>query len=235
MSIGVRTCRPEELQAALTPIFHYFGRVPGDADVTRFAELLSANRMHAAFDGDAIVGGAGAFAFDMAVPGGRVPTAGVTVVGVLPSHRRRGVLRAMMRAQLDAAREWGTPIAALWASEATIYGRFGYGLASLAGSIELARERAAFGDRADPVGSVRLVGHDEALATFPSIYNGVFDETPGMTSRSETWWRVRRLLDVPERRDGGGELVRALLEVGGRPAGYALYRQNQAWEDGSSA
>ena len=233
--ITVRTCRPEHFPAALAPIWHYFGRAPTESDAARFAEVLPADRMHAAFDGDAIVGGAGAFPFEMAVPGGRVSAAGVTVVGVLPSHRRRGVLREMMRAQLDGAREWGTPIAALWASEATIYGRFGYGLASLAGSIELARERAALGERAQPVGSIRLVAHDEALAHFPAVYDRVFAETPGMTSRSPQWWSSRRLLDLPERRNGGGELVRALLELDGRPAAYALYRHFQAWEHGSSA
>ena len=89
--------------------------------------------MHAAFDGDRIVGGAGAFPFELTIPGGTVPCGGVTVVGVLPTHRRRGVLTAMMRAQLEDIRDRGEPIAALWASEEVIYRRFGYGLASLSG------------------------------------------------------------------------------------------------------
>ena len=86
--------------------------------------------MHAAFDGDAIVGGAGVFPFELSIPGGPLPCAGVTVVGVLPTHRRRGILDRMMRAQLADVRERGEPLAALWASEETIYGRFGYGLAA---------------------------------------------------------------------------------------------------------
>ena len=93
--------------------------------------------MHAAREGGLIVGGAGAFPFELTVPGGTVATAGVTVVGTYPTHRRRGVLRAMMRAQLDDVHERGEPVALLWASEETIYGRFGYGMASLCGEISL--------------------------------------------------------------------------------------------------
>ena len=103
--------------------------------------------MHAAFDGDAVVGGAGAFPFQLTVPGGVVPCGGVTVVGVLPTHRRRGVLTAMMRAQLEDIRERGEPIAALWASEEVIYGRFGYGMASIAGEVALPSVTRGCGSR----------------------------------------------------------------------------------------
>ena len=92
--------------------------------------------MHAAFEDGQIVGGAGAFPFELSVPGGSLPCAGVTAVGVHPTHRRRGVLRSMMDTQLRDVHERGEPIAALWASEETIYGRFGYGIASLGGRAE---------------------------------------------------------------------------------------------------
>src|SRR5438105_11399722 len=111
---------------------------PTPERIERFMRVLDHERMHAAWDDGKIVGGAGAFTFEMTVPGGTVPTAGVTVVGVYPTHRRRGVLRSMMRAQLDDVHERGEPLAALWASEETIYGRFGYGLASWCGEISLA-------------------------------------------------------------------------------------------------
>ena len=104
------------------------------------------DRAHArARENGTIVGGAGAFPFELTVPGGVVPTAGVTVVGTFPTHRRRGVLRAMMRAQLDDVHARGEPLALLWASEDTIYGRFGYGMASqCAGAIDLPQEYSAF-------------------------------------------------------------------------------------------
>ena len=100
--------------------------------------------MHAAFEEGQIVGGAGAFPFELSVPGGSLPCAGVTAVGVHPTHRRRGVLRSMMDAQLRDVHERGEPIAALWASEETIYGRFGYGIASWAGELKVPHEWDAF-------------------------------------------------------------------------------------------
>ncbi len=128
MAYRVRPCRSlDELGQAAGAIGHYFGWVPTGEEVERFAKVLPLERMHAAFDGKEIVGGAGVFPFEMTVPGGPVPCAGVTVVGVLPTHRRRGLLSRMMRAQIDDIRERGEPFAALWASEPTIYGRFGYG------------------------------------------------------------------------------------------------------------
>ena len=128
--------------------------------------------MHAAFDGDRIVGGAGAFTFALSVPGGgKSPAAGVTVVGVLPTHRRRGVLTSMMKAQLEDCRARGELAAYLWASEATIYGRFGYGLASRIGAAKLARDRTRFAQPFEQRGTVRLVELEEAARTFPPLYD----------------------------------------------------------------
>ena len=158
MTIDVRPCSSrEELQQALAPIWHFFGGSPADDRVERFAAALPPERMLAAWVDGAVAGGAGAFPFELTVPGGRVRAAGVTVVGVFPTHRRRGVLRAMMRAQLDQAHENGEPVAYLWASEETIYGRFGYGLASLAGSFDLRRDRAAFAQAFERRGRFRLI------------------------------------------------------------------------------
>src|SRR5919108_5178315 len=119
--LEVRPCRPEELRAALSPIFHYFGRAPSEEAGESIGRLLPAERMHAAWEDGVAVGGAGVYPFELTVPGGRVRAAGVTLVGVLPTHRRRGVLRSMMRAQLDAVHERGEPVAVLWASEDQIY------------------------------------------------------------------------------------------------------------------
>src|SRR5262245_59508187 len=159
MDWKVRACSSlDELRAAVSPIWHYFGRTgPTEAQIAPLARILPAERVHAVWDGERAVGGAGAFPFMLTVPGGRIPAAGVTVVGVLPTHRRRGVLRAMMRAQLDACHAAGESVAYLWASEDTIYGRFGYGLASYALEIDLARERTAFYAPAETFGATRLV------------------------------------------------------------------------------
>ncbi len=236
MAYRVRPCRSlDELGTALGAIGHYFGWVPTEDEVERFSKVLPVDRMHAAFDGKEIVGGAGVFPFEMTVPGPRiVPCAGVTVVGVLPTHRRRGILSRMMRAQLDDVRERGEPFASLWASEPTIYGRFGYGHASHTYEMRLPRERAALRAGTPPRdGAVRLVDGAEGLKTFPRIWDRVRASTPGMLSRSKEWWELRRLRDDPSRRPpGSGPLNRALFELDGKPGGYALYRISQAEEDG---
>lgn len=237
MAWDVRPTRDlAEFRRAVGTIGHYFGGWPPDDEAAeRFARNLPFERMHAAFDGERIVGGAGAFSFTLSVPGGEVACGGVTVVGVLPTHRRRGVLTAMMRAQLEDVRERGEPIAALWASEEAIYRRFGYGLASLSGDAELP---LAYGRLREPPAAgvtTRLVPLDEAKTLLPPIYERVRARTPGMFLRTESWWELRNLADRPEQRDGGGEKNVLLVELDGEPAGYAIYRIHMKFEAGASA
>lgn len=223
-----------EFRDALGAIFHYFGGGPDDAGAKRFEKVLPLERMQAAFDGDRVVGGAGTFPFELTVPGGPVACGGVTVVGVLPTYRRRGVLTAMMRAQLDDIRNCGESIAALWASEEEIYRRFGFGMASFAGEIELPSGYTGLRQAPDESARSRLITLDEAKSVVPDIYDRVRAKTPGMFDRTELWWELRVLDDPPDRRYGGGEKNVLLLELGGEPAGYALYRVFTKFEHGSS-
>jgi predicted acetyltransferase len=235
MAVRVRPVRDlDEYRAAVGAIGHYFGWVMTEDDAERFSARLPPERMHAVFDDGRIVAGAGAYGFELTLPGGPTPCAGVSVVGVLPSHRRRGLLRRMMDLQLRDVRERGEPIAALWASEETIYGRFGYGLASL--SLNLGVRRRNVGIRPDlgPEGSMRLIEKDEALRVLPRLYDRIRKRSPGFLSRSRDWWEDRTLGDRPEGRRGAGPLVRALYERDGRPAGWALYRiamEGQTFEE----
>ena len=231
MGIEVRACSSkEELRGAMSAIWHYFGGTATDEDADRFLQLMDVDRMHAAFDGERVVGGAGAFSYRMSVPGGAaIPTAGVTVVGVLPSHRRRGVLTSLMREQLADCRARGDAAAYLWASEGTIYGRFGYGLASRIGRMALSRDRTRFALPFEPRGTVRLVDLDEAARTFPQLYEALAAQRPGMFSRSQNWWEKRRLFDNPQNRTNGEKNL-ALLELDGEPAGYAIYFVKQDWD-----
>jgi predicted acetyltransferase len=237
MSIEVRPVENlDEFQQAFMAIGQYFGSEPTSDRMEAFAKNLPFERMHAAFEDGLIVGGAGGFPFGMSVPGGgRLPCAGTTVVGVAPTHRRRGVLRSMMRAHLDDAHERGEPLAALWASEDTIYGRFGYGAASYAGDVKVKRERVAFAQEIERRGTVRIVDVDEARRTFPALWDALARERPGVFSRSQTWWDQRVLDDPVDRRNGAGPKRFVVLELDGDPAGYAIYRHQMSWEDGSSA
>ena len=235
MTWPVRPCASrDEVRIALSAIFHYFGRTePRPEQLEAFTHILPTDRMLAAWDGEQIVGGAGVFPLLLTIPGGRVPAAGVTVVGVLPTHRRRGVLSAMMRAQLDDCRRRGEPLAALWASEDVIYGRFGYGLASLTGEIAIPRDRSSYAAPFEPFGATRLVPPGEAEKLVAPIWETVAAKTPGMFARSSGWWQARALAD-PEWQRGGGDLRCVVLDADDAPAAYALYRMNDRWDRGVS-
>ncbi|WP_394850490.1 GNAT family N-acetyltransferase [Pendulispora brunnea] len=180
---------------------------------------------YAAFDGDMLVGAAGSFTFRMTVPGGVSPEiGGLTHVGVLPTHRRRGILTGLMRGVFEENRKRGQAVSALYASEGVIYGRYGYGMASLGGDIELPRHGTAFVDGPQVDAHVRYVTEDESIPLFSSIWDRVRAESPGMCSRSEGWWRGRRVGDPDGVRAGRPPLQRIVLELEGRPAGYAFYR-----------
>lgn len=232
MSFEIRAATPEEFPGVIEPIFHYFGRPPSADFADSVKQLVPPDRIHAAYDDGAVVGSASVFPFETSVPGGFVRAAGVTLVGVLPTHRRRGILSSLMRAQLDDVHERGEPMAYLWASEDALYGRYGYGIASFTGSVQLGRDRAAFYRDFEPEGLIRVVDAEEAIEPFSQIQRRAAAQHPGMFVRTADWWRSRRLADPEWRREGGGELVRVLFELDGRPAGYALYRLHFSMERG---
>src|ERR1051325_3846308 len=228
-----RCVNAEEMRAALAPLWHYFGQNPPSEDaISHFKRVMPVERVHAGFDGDSIVAGAASFAFDLSVPGGQVKAAGITVTGVFPTHRRRGYLRALQRSLIDAAHARGESVAALWATEDTIYGQFGYGIASMAAETDLPRDRAGLFAASAVPGETRLVPLDEAEPLIAPIYQRVARVMPGMYARAPEWWQDRVLNDMEWKRRGSGWLQCALLQIGGMPAAYALYRVNSAFERG---
>jgi predicted acetyltransferase len=230
----VRPCADQdEYGRAVGAIGQYFNPPPDEEMLERFARTLPHERMHAALEDGQIVGGAGAFPFQFSVPGGSLPCAGVTAVGVHPTHRRRGVLRAMMDAQLRDVHERGEPIAALWASEETIYGRFGYGIASWAGELRIPHEWDAFAGPLAPYGTPRFVTPEEARELFPPVYEAVRRERPGMMARNEEWWEDRQLRVAEHEANAPRRFV--VLDVDGRPEAYAIYRTHFDFDGGSSS
>jgi predicted acetyltransferase len=230
----VRPCvSAEEMRAAFAPIWHYFGQNPPSEDgIEHFKRVLPHERVLAGLDGERIVAGAGSFAFDLTIPGGQVKAAGITVTGVFPTHRRRGYLRALQRSLIDDARSRGEPVAVLWATEDTLYGQFGYGMASMSAEIDVPRNRTTPFAPNSVRGETRLVPLGEAEPLLAPIYERVACTTPGMFARSSEWWQDRVLNDMEWKRRGGGFLQCVVLEIGGKPAAYALYRMNAAFERG---
>lgn len=233
MTLDVRAPTADELEPVLRAVYSAFGEEPKEEELERDRKLMPLDRVLGAFDDGAPIGAAASWPFELTIPGGTVRAAGVTWVGVLPSHRRRGVLTELMRRQLADVRERDEPLAILWASESSIYGRFGYGVA--APERVLDAERAAFALRDDPGprGTVRLVPFDDALELFPVIHDRVRRERVGLLARSAEWWREGILADPERWRDGAGPKFYALLELDGEPAGYAVYRLRSKWEEGA--
>lgn len=230
MSIEIRQPTADEML-----LFHQaegipFGYDPIPEATERDLKIVDPERLRAAYDGSQIVATFGAFSLELTVPGGVAPTAGTTAVTVLPTHRRRGILRRLMEDHLLDVHERGEPLAALWASESSIYGRFGYGPAADIARTTLAKPYAVMAEPVDITGAVRFVDRDEAEATFPAIYAAVCRRRPGMFARSEVWWRHRRLDDPEFIRQGRTKHRRVLYERNGCALGYVMYRTQRSAE-----
>ncbi|ODQ90583.1 GNAT family N-acetyltransferase [Mycolicibacterium flavescens] len=180
--------------------------------------LIPADGSVLACDGDDVVGMAHYLDLTVTVPGGAVlPMAGVTLVAVAPTHRRRGLLRAMF-AELHDRIERSYPIAGLTASEGGIYGRFGYGAATIEQELTVDRRTARFRDDAPDPGGVRIVAAAEHRDALAAIYERWRTATPGGLQRPAPLWD-EMLADRGEHRRGGSAWFTLL-----HPDGYALYR-----------
>lgn len=230
--VVLRPIDPSEFPAFFRALIEAFGEDPRDSDREFDVPVFEPERSLAGFDGDQIVSTAGIYTRDMTLPGGPKPVAGVTVVSVAPTHTRRGLLTEMMRRQLtelhEAQRE---PVAALWASEGGIYGRFGYGLAA---------SRATLSGRTDAMrlrrgtdlgtGRIRLVTAEQARPHLAEVYEQVRPTQVGWLARRGGWWEYR--LRDPEHWRGGASAFRFALntEEDGTVSGYAFYRLKQSWD-----
>jgi predicted acetyltransferase len=230
VTIEVRSCAPDELRSLVSAVETAFGGELRDEALRDFETIVERDRLLCATDDEAVVGGAGAYSFRLTIPGGEIAAAGVSDVGVMPTHRRRGVLTSMMRRQLDDVRERGEAVAILWASEGSIYGRFGYGLASLGAAVEAQARSVTFRGPAEPVGRVRLIDEAEATTLLPPLYDALRSTLPGMISRTPAWWASEVIADQPYRRHGQGRKFVAVHEVEGKADGYAIYRISQDWQ-----
>ena len=235
MPIEIRAATSEEeLRAGMHAGESGFASEPHEGELDRHVKTMPHDRFLVAFDNGSRVGTAASYEFDLTIPGGTLPAAGVTWVTVLPSHRRRGILRQFMQHQLKDVHERGEPLAILLASEAVIYGRFGYGIAVPNVRIDADRSRFAYRDDPGPEGAVRLVDSDEALKLFPPIREEFRKQVPGMFALTDEWWKQYRLADPEYWRRGLGPKFYAVYERDGRPEAYAIYRVKHQWEQGFS-
>ncbi|MGW0826375.1 GNAT family N-acetyltransferase [Streptomyces sp. NPDC002845] len=232
MAIDLRVLRQADWDVWYDNLIRAFGGVPESAEERELWDSLTeCDRSIGAWDGGQCVGTAGAFTFRLTVPGGAsVPAAGVTMVSVAATHRRRGVLRSMMRRQLDDVRSWGEPLAVLTASEPEIYGRFGYGAAThqISVDVDTARVRLSVPPGTDDV-RLRYAAPADVLDACEAVYARLVPQRPGMLARRPGWERVA-LLDPESERDGASPLQCVVAERGDEVVGYARFRIKPDWD-----
>jgi predicted acetyltransferase len=229
--IEIRPPDDDDVPALFAADRRGFGATFEPEDIERFLPTMELPRFRIAVDGSAIVGVAGAFTLDVTVPGGAsLPMGGVTWVSVAATHRRQGLLRRLLDAIHDDIDARGEPVAGLAASEGGIYGRFGYGTASLQRRVSIVKPAARIRDELVPKpGSVRFLEPSEARTVVPALWERCRPLRPGESSRSREWWDMV-FADQAKGYDGFSPAVRLAHEDG-----YASYRVRMHWNEGAPA
>jgi predicted acetyltransferase len=235
----IRPISEGEFTAFYAVMLHAFNsQHPADEELRHDLPVFEFDRSLAAFDGSQIVGTAAAYSLRMTVPGDAATVAGVTAVATAPSHRRRGVLTSLMHRQLADVRDRGEAVAALFASEAGIYGRFGYGAATSECDLTIRRGEGTLlagamaqgaGGQAGPP-RLRIAEPPDSTAELATVYERVLRERPGMYARDDRWWEYI-LWDPEHRRSGSSPLRCVIAEDDTGPRGYALFSARPSWAD----
>lgn len=232
MTIELRVLDEADWETWFSTVSWAFGGAFGsDEERALWRSLTETERSIGVWDGDRVVGTAGTFSLGLSVPGGAVvPAGGLTMVGVAPTHRRRGILRRMMRQQLDDVRAAGEPLAVLTASEPSIYGRFGYGTATweLSAEIETRDVRLSAPPGIDEV-EIRVADPADVLDACEELYARQVPLRPGMLARRPGWERAA-LWVAPDVRAGAAPQLCVLAERDGELLGYARYLTRPSWQ-----
>lgn len=226
-----RAITPEEMDPFFASLSTAFADARPDPEELRIdQEVIEPDRSFAAFEDGHIVGCAGVYSQRMVVPGGAlVPTAGITMVGVLPTHRRRGILRELMGMLLAQARERGEPLATLFASQAAIYGRYGFGHAAMHLSFDVALDRVSWAPGTEATGRVRLLARDDALPLMRKVYDAAIAGRAGAVELDDRWLRVGFW---ESSKDDERQFYAVHEDDDGVPDAFAMYNVKHEWPRG---
>jgi predicted acetyltransferase len=228
MSIEIHKCPPERFAEMLkTAEIGFSDDVPEDL-LARVELVADKERWFVPIDGERIVGTSGVFSLRLSVPGGELATGAITWVTVLPSHRRRGLMTGMMRLMIDDCHQRGEPLAALWAAEAAIYQRFGFGLATTSLNLEAETAAIRFAREWPREGSCRLIPVGEGLDLVTPVYEAARAARSGFLARTPEWW-VGILPLAEKDAKGGGARRLVVWEAGEGPEAYAIYKTKSEW------
>jgi predicted acetyltransferase len=241
MTLELRSVDRSDAEAFVRCAFLTFGVVPVEDSLSRAVERFEPDFALGVFDHGRIVATASAKPMELTLPAGAgaacptLPVPGVTAVCVLPTHRRQGLLTAMMQHQLADLRQRGYPLSVLLASESIIYGRFGYGPAQYSQALAVERAHSAFRPDAAvhaATGRIRFIDPDEAAKVLPLVHDRARRQRPGELNRTASWWRGH-LLDLEPDRKGGEARIYALHESSaGEADGWVSYRYHDQWDIG---
>ncbi|MFD5934491.1 GNAT family N-acetyltransferase [Streptomyces sp. NPDC060333] len=208
-----------------------------DSDVAQRAEYGDLARIRGAFDSETgrCVATFRSFAQELTVPGGAVVVAdAVSNVTVSPTHRRRGLLTRMMRADLTAAKDRGEVLSTLIAAEYPIYGRYGYGPATSIAEWEIEVARTGLDprwSRPGDGGRIDLVDAAEARRIGAALHERLRANAHGTVDRDERWWNLASGTEQMSHRPYKESLHAVHRTADGEPAGIAVYRADDQWSD----
>jgi predicted acetyltransferase len=233
MDIEIGAIGPDQFPEFSRVISTAFGETRSEqalADIQRGVEY---GRSIAAFDGDRIVGTGGADSMELTLPGlTTIPVGGLTAIAVLPTHRRRGILRAIIARHFEDVSRRGEAVSVLIASESAIYGRFGYGMATMTADMEIDSRGATLRSPPPAGGRLRLLDADERAAVVRPFYDRFRRTQPGELSRVDWWWEMFTS-DPDWRHEGGSTRQEVVFESEpGQVDGWLSYRTKGRWEHG---
>jgi predicted acetyltransferase len=210
-----------------------FGESSAEGEAEEWRGNFEFARSIAVFEGERIVGTGGAYSMELTLPGlTSVRVGGLTAISVLPTHRRRGILRSMIERHFQDVEAHGEPLSVLTASESVIYGRYGYGAATWSSGFEIDTSFGAFADPREAPGRLRMLSADEGAKLVPVFYDRARRAQPGELSRGVEDWTVY-FRDAQWNRHGASQHYDVIYETpGGVVDGWVSYRIESHWDAG---